>query len=144
MFLFLGTIGVDVFAHICNEDGTELSYFSPDDSFCSDHDHDKHVDNEKKMYCDEENKSCEKPEPTCCDEKEDNNCCETNYAHIQVKLDFANKVIVKPVIIPESILLPVWFEQEKIEVSSVQFASNSDPPPLEQSDRLTLIQSWLI
>lgn len=107
--------------------------------------HDKHEDHAKKSCCDEEEKTCEAPKMTCCDEEdEDNNCCETNYSHIQVKLDFANKVVVKAVLIPESILAPVWIEDSIVEEISIQYASNSDPPPLERSERLPLIQSWLI
>lgn len=130
VFLFLGTIGVDVFSHICDENGMAVSYFVEDESVCKSHKHDQHQDAHQN---------------SCCGEKEeDRSCCETTVTHVQVKLDFANKIIVKPVIIPEIPVITIWEMEESVTEEFIHLSSGNDPPPLLTKERLVRIQTWLI
>ena len=136
VFLFAGTIGINMFEHICAEDGTEVSYFVLDASVCEDHGHDDHMEG-----CAEH----EKHLSPCCEEESDSGgCCTTELKHVKVKLDFVNKIMVKPVLIAELCPKPVWIEQVVIEEEVIRVASGNDPPPITTGERLSKIQTWLI
>lgn len=75
-FLFLGSIGFNVFKHICPEDGIIVSYVIPQsDEHCSD----------------EEIDACD-TQLTCCNEssEKEKDCCSNEFDFFQLKLDYLN------------------------------------------------------
>lgn len=130
LFLFFGTVGVDIFSHFCEKDGMEVSYFIKDESICGAHDHDAHHEKQE--------------ETSCCDEQEDNNCCNTIATHVQVKLDFSQNTLLKLILFAETAKVPVWHLETEFPAEVLKQAANSDPPPLKEQIRLAKIQKWLI
>lgn len=136
LFLFVGTIGVDMFKHVCEEDGMEVSYFVKDDSVCDSHEHDEHIA-DKGMH--------EAHQSSCCEEdSETKGCCTTEVKHVQVKLDFVNNILVKPVLITDLCPKLVWIEGVVVEEEVIRAASGNDPPPITTGERLSKTQTWLI
>lgn len=69
--LFAGNVGVNVFKHICEEDGVTVSYFfKPGDEHCQDH-------------LDEL--------PICCKKEEKKkDCCDDEVEYFKINLDYYN------------------------------------------------------
>ncbi len=132
LFLFIGTVGVNIFSHACEEDGVEVSYFVPNEEVCGMHEHaDEH-----------ENDACE---DCCCDEQsDDNDCCSTSAELVKVNLDFLNKLMVKAVLIPAEEVTPIWVVEKAIISTELHAASGTDPPPKRGQDIHIEIQQWLI
>lgn len=110
----------------------EISYFVEDDSICDAHKH-KQDDHDQKHQ-----------EEECCDEQEENNCCNTTATHIQVKLDFTQNILIKPILLSHGATTPVWYYETEFPTEVIEQASGTDPPPLEEQTRLAKIQKWLI
>ena len=74
--LFIGnSIGIDVFKHICNTEGSiSYSYIVSDDSHCAEMDEDVLI-----------TKSCCHPEEAPKEEK--SGCCDNEYEHFQLDFD---------------------------------------------------------
>lgn len=122
--ILAGSIGFDVFKHICSEDGTSLSLFVE----------------ARDSHCEEEKNSC------CAEEQKDDDCCTDEQQIIQLKFDFFQKALqfayganlhyfdsVKP-----------HFEEAVIHREKVLLANWNPPPPLLQSQRLAFIQVYRI
>ena len=133
IFLLIGTIGVNVFSHFCEEDGLEVSYFVPNEEICGTHEH-------------ESTPQADDCDDCCCDEKEDdrNDCCSTSTEFVKVHLDYLNQWVAKAIITSPSDVTPVWDLETVLVSSDVRIASGSDPPPKRRKDLLTDIQKWLI
>lgn len=133
LFLFLGSIGIGIFSHACEEDGVNVSYFTPDEDICIQHDH------EKVQAAD----ACEKH---CCDEDEttEDDCCSTSSELLKVKLDYLNKIQVKAILFNQEVPTPVWVVDVPLETEEIAQASGSDPPPKPGREILIDIQTWLI
>lgn len=124
IFLFFGSIGVDVFSHLCQESRIAVSYSSASDDHCGDHEVAK--------------------TKSCCEDEHESDCCEDEYYHIQLKLDFVNGVDVSPVIIAEISTEPVLIQNElPLDVASVE-SHNSLPPPKSGKEHILEKQNWLI
>ena len=69
--LFAGNVGVNVFKHICEEDGVTVSYFfKTGEDHCQDH-------------LDES--------PSCCNKEEKKkDCCDDEVEYMKIKLDYYN------------------------------------------------------
>lgn len=135
VFLFAGSIGFDVFAHFCEEDGLEVSYFVENDTVCESHDHDKHHENQVQH---------DVHESACCDEEDVGSCCTTTATHLQVKLDFFHKILVHPILVAQTNVMPVWHVSEPLVEEDFTSFSGSDPPPKQGRQLLVEIQQWLI
>jgi hypothetical protein len=124
LFVFFGTIGVDVFSHICNEDGVEVSYFVASVDDCDDH-----HELEKK---------------SCCDEEPEDDCCTTEQDHLQLKLDYFHAFHISPVVVPSS----DWFGLNFIEIDLPtvrnELVRQNLPPPDSGREILIRKQYWLI
>ncbi len=131
VFLLFGNIGFDVFAHICNKDGVEVSYFVKDDSICDAHGH-KSVHDHATV------------EEDICDEHAEGNCCTTTSNHFQIKVDFASKISIQPVLIASVAVQPVWADQVPYVEQVIRRASGTDPPPKSGAEICIEIQQWLI
>lgn len=130
-FLLLGNVGFDIFSHVCAKDGVAVSYFVQDDSMCASHEHeDAHLHEDEAM---EE-----------CGDHAEGSCCTTTAKHVQIKVDFASKVLVKPILIAHSPISFVWnFETPAVEEVIFSF-SGTDPPPKSGKSICIDIQEWLI
>lgn len=133
VFLLMGSIGISIFSHACEEDGVNVSYFSPDEDICGKHEHEKvkELDN-----CDD----------CCCDEDEntEDDCCSTSSELLKVNLDYLNKIHVKAILIQQEAIAPVWIAEVPFVSEEIEQASGSDPPPKPSREILIDIQTWLI
>lgn len=121
--LFLGNIGMDVFKHICEEDGVSVAYVFNTIDHC-----DSHVD--------------ELP-PCCQEEHEEKDCCDDEVDHFQIKLDFFQQTVdIQFVDIAVNPIF-VFYEKVLVEQPFISY-TDTDPPPLETLERLSLIQTYLI
>ncbi len=127
MFLLLGSIGVNVFLHTCEEDGTFVSYFSPAGN--NEHCESTHDD-----------------EPSCCtsDESEDeDDCCGDEIKHIKVQLDYFQKISTP--------FIPLYYSPQPISSGKVELNDTfstihnyANPPPKKRSVERSLSQTWII
>lgn len=70
LVLFVGNVGVNIFKHVCAEDGVSVSYFVQNEDECNDH---------------------HETLPSCCTESEDDledDCCSDIVSYFNVKLDY--------------------------------------------------------
>lgn len=127
LFLLMGSIGVNVFLHTCEEDGTFVSYFVPAD----------------------ENEHCDKAHeeaPVCCsaDETEsDDDCCGDEIRHIKLKLDYFQKINA-PFIPLTSTIQPICFEKVESNEEQIVIHNYANPPPRKSSVERSLSQVWII
>lgn len=137
LFLFIGSVGITVFSHVCEEDGLNVSYFIPSETVCAGHEHENH----------ELEETCSMGEKACCCKEEtskDDGCCSLSSELVKVDLDFLNKLDVKAVIIPVLEIAPVWEIEDEVVFEEVRIASGNDPPPIRGKSLLTYHQQWLI
>jgi hypothetical protein len=144
LFLLVGSVGVDIFSHFCEEDVVSVSYFVADDEHCEDHEHEAE---HEVACCDEEieENHDHELELTCCEGTDDDHgCCQDQISHIQLKLDYFSKYAVHPVLIPEfTTHLFFVFEEVPTDITVAEYNNNS-PPPDSGRDILLRKQNWLI
>ena len=120
--LFIGNIGVNVFKHICEEDGVTISYFMESDHGC----HDEH-----------------ESEEACCSEQVADNCCDVVVEHYQIKLDYVDQLHdfsyqLDFEEISTADLFSFYTEKEAI------ISNYPQPPPLKGKDILIRNQTFII
>lgn len=135
LFLFLGSVGVSVFSHICEEDGVNVSYFVPDEEVCGGHSHEEHTSAQE---------ACPIEDNCCCDEEESSGCCSTSTELVKVDLDYFHNSLNKAIFIPTESIALIWKVEEIIVLPNVFCASGSDPPPKLGKELLIANQQWLI
>ncbi len=126
LFLLVGSIGVNVFLHTCEEDGTFVSYFVPAD----------------------EDQHCEKAhqdKPECCNtgETTEDDCCGDELKHYQVKLDYFQKIST-PFIPVDLVPEPVWVANMVLSDEDLVVSNYANPPPKKRSVERSLSQIWII
>lgn len=129
-FLFIGnSIGIDVFKHICNEEGTlSVAYVV------------NNID-----HCEDESINI----PKCCTESEQQNeedCCDDEVVHYFLDLDFSQDAPLFYLSHLTSNFLcsniyHFYNRDEKIDIGILNYPN---PPPLEGLDFLILYQIFLI
>lgn len=127
--LFTGAVGIDVFTHICKEDGIEKAFVI------------NTID-----HCESEQEDL----PDCCqsdDHEDEDDCCDDEIQHYQVESDYSHSSSdfesVSQNVVSSS--TPEWdfsFNPEYAEL--IHYGIDSGPPPLLVSERLSIIQSYLI
>lgn len=122
VLLFVGAAGVNVFKHICPKDGTQVAII------VNTNDH------------------CHEDKPVCCsNHKEDKGCCDDEYEYFHVKLDYSQEyqpfVFISAAEIPTFEWYYVVADHNEKEVNQY---TNSDPPFRELSERLSILQTYLI
>lgn len=126
LFLLIGSIGVNVFLHTCEEDGTFVSYF---------------VQSEEDDHCG----SAQVDKPECCstDESEEDDCCGDEVKHIKVQLDYFQKISAP--------FVPIYYSPQPISLVSVELTEEyktinnyANPPPKKRSVERSLSQVWII
>ncbi len=124
--LFAGNVGVDVYKHICKEDGVEVSFLINTNDHCEEND--KH----------QEEKCCHE------DEKKDN-CCDDEVSYFQIKLDFFESY--NPYILYVDGIVPVemaWVEPSLIINRMWYNVDYTAPPPPTNSQRQSNLQVYII
>ena len=127
LFLLMGSIGVNVFLHTCEEDGTFVSYFVPAD----DNDHCENAHQEV---------------PDCCasdeQEKEDD-CCGDEVQHFKVQLDYFQKISTP--------FIPIYYSPQPTSLAKVELTEENttvhnyaNPPPKKRGVERSLSQVWII
>lgn len=127
LFVLVGSIGVSVFLHTCEEDGTFVSYFVP----ANDEGHCENAHQEK---------------PACCDSEEsteDDDCCGDEIKYIKFKLDYFQKISapfipVFHVSLPVTVDLETWSDENRVT------NNYANPPPLPANILRSLNQVWII
>lgn len=134
-FLFIGTVGVNVFEHICKKDGVSISYvLNSGEDQCGNH-HDQHEEEAKKT--------------SCCHKKESNNdkgCCSDDVEYFKLKVDTStpnNEKFAFPIQIAkvENSALQI------VEIERLEDHYTSDyvnPPPPESVRQRIKKQVWII
>lgn len=131
-FILFGSVGFDVFTHLCDKDGVSVSYFVKNIDPCE-----GHSDIKKNSCCKTEilDKSC--------NEEISDNCCTDKFDHINLKLDYVNKTRISPILANLSKILFILHQKEALGnlVAKMDYAK---PPP--KSCRIVLLekQCWLI
>lgn len=122
--IFTGSIGFEVFKHICSEDGMSLSLF---------------VESED-AHCGAELDSC------CAEQEKDDDCCTDEQQIVQLKFDFFQKALqfAYGLTLHDFDSVRPHFEESFIHREKVLLANWNPPPPLLQSQRLAFIQVYRI
>lgn len=127
ILLLVGNVGVDVFKHICSEDGTSVSFFVNTINHCGD---------------------SQESVPDCCEEEqqEEDGCCDDEVDHFKIDQKYVKATthpqwakIVLPITTSDHFVLVA----EPLEGAQLSCIPES-PPPLEISRRLAVLQSYLI
>ena len=125
---FLGNIGVNVFKHICQEDGVSISYVvDRGEEQCGNHH--------------------EQPElPPCCqknheDDKDD--CCDDEFYYYKLQVDAEQHAAFDFQLHATLVSLPEICYADCLPVSEEQFHPNfEDPPPIGGREILLRKQVW--
>jgi hypothetical protein len=127
--LFTGAVGIDVFTHICKEDGIEQAFVI------------NTID-----HCESEQEDL----PDCCqsdDHEDEDDCCDDEIQHYQVESDYSNSSSLDfPLTNHPSAIRRFSFDFSisVLDELMVFYGIDSGPPPLLVSERLSQIQSYLI
>ena len=127
--VFVGTIGVRVFTHSCEEDGVFKTYFVQVNNHC---------ENEQKEL------------PSCCQkvkaEKEKKDCCHDETEVFKLKLDYISlwdDFSFEPILIPVTPNFTVANNSIPLTQLCLQ-ACNSDPPPIQNGRQILLKKRVLV
>ena len=125
--LFVGNIGVNVFKHICSEDGVTISYLVNSNNHCAEEEVEEEVH-------------------ACCESKEKkDDCCNDEVAYVNLQLDIEFSELTDfsfPTynFVEIGHLFPIEYSIFRGET----FFSSLNPPPLELRRRLSQIQVYQI
>jgi hypothetical protein len=127
--VFVGTIGVRVFTHSCEEDGVFKTYFVQVNNHC---------ENEQKE------------QPLCCQkeraEKEKKDCCRDETEVFKLKLDYISlwdDFSFEPILIPVTQNFTVANKSIPLTQLCLQ-ACNSDPPHIQNGRQILLKKRVLV
>ncbi len=119
--LVMGSVGIDVFKHICKEDGVTVTLFVEADHHCK-----------------------EEVQSSCCSGHDEKDCCDDEVEHVQIQPDYYNNFFSPEwmaIVTPKS----VSFEfKEEVISEGINVASYPQPPPLSGRQLLTNKQVWII
>lgn len=121
--LFVGSVGISVFKHICEEEGMMLSYMV----------------NQSDEHCGDDEVSC------CTEEKEEeNDCCRDEFEFHSIKLDFHHSVDIAIPVASANLASPFFVYEEPLVRAPLSAVSYCNPPPPDGRKRLTLLETWII
>lgn len=136
-FILGGSVGINVFKHICSKDGVSVRYLFNTNSHCEE---------EELMACHAESSNL----PSCCQpekKKEKDDCCSDEIDHFQLKIDYAPQddvqtsagidIIEPATIIVSSSKKPVLYHDKKP-------LRDTDPPPKEARRYRSFLQVYTI
>lgn len=128
-FFFAGNVGLNIFKHVCSEDGESVSYVVNTAGESCDNHHD--VENV----------------PPCCqvshDDKDD--CCKDEFQYVKLKFDAEQIFLSQQVWLPLKDLQPVYSVEEGEAITdTITYAEYPKPPPRSTSEFLSINQVWVI
>ena len=131
LFLLIGTVGFNVFEHICKKEGVTISYFvNSGENLCKE----KHDFEASKSCCHHKKKS-----------ENNKGCCsnEVEYFKLKIdarsdmlwKVDFPNYTVISeyPKVVVQKLVLQELYSMDYI-----------DPPPIDSKEIRILKQVWTI
>ena len=125
LLLFVGNVGVNVFQHICQENGVWTSYFV------------QATDN----HCEGEHKAVKHAKSCCAVEQEENkkDCCNDQAEFFKIDLDFYNdpSICIPPT---SAIIIPTNFDFVLSETQQDYYTSKYVNPPPNKTGKDILIQ----
>jgi len=128
LFLFSGTVGVDIYMHTCQKDGTSVSLVFNAFEECE--------------YPDEH---LEEEEGCCDSQKKDDNCCDNEEDYFKIKLDFSQDAYHFAFIaIPQDLFQYSFYEFELPSTNEIIPTNYANPPPLDSRQLLIEHQTFLI
>lgn len=122
--LFVGSVGVSVFKHICEEEGMMLSYM-----------------------VDQSDEHCSDEEVSCCSEEqeeEENDCCRDEFEFHSIKLDFHHSLDISIPIGSVALASPFFVYELPVMGAPISAVAYCNPPPPDVRKRLTLLDTWII
>jgi hypothetical protein len=127
LLLFTGSVGIDVFKHICSKEGVSVAFvFNTVD------------------HCEEESKDI----PSCCkDEQSKDDCCDDEVDLILIDLDFFQKQLDWDfsLLQMEAIISANWQPlMLPVKKESFRFSDYYPPPPKNSSTQRALLQVYTI
>jgi hypothetical protein len=112
VILFFGNVGIALYTHVCEEEGSFTSLFIPDNSHC-----------EKELS----------ELPACCQKKQKQDCCHNETKVFKVQSDYSTSclklIFHTPYLVAEEHFFELNFNPTFINEKSLAF-SGTDPPPL--------------
>ena len=131
VLLFVGNVGVNVFKHICKEDGTIVSYvFNETEEHCG-----MHVEEQELPPCCHKDESSEEEEGDCCSD-------EVEYFKLKVEADAPGADLSS---IPAQAVLTSTPQVELTPGMFDYYTSNYvNPPPPNSREILIQKQVWII
>lgn len=128
-FFFAGNVGLNIFTHVCSEDGESISY----------------VVNTAGESCDNHHE--EKNVPPCCkvSHKDKDDCCKDEFQYVKLKFD-AEQIFVSQITwLPLKSIEPVYAtEEDHLIKDETVYAVYPKPPPLSTAEFLSIKQVWII
>ncbi len=128
LVLFVGNVGVNIFKHVCAEDGVSISYFIQGPDECEEH-HDI--------------------EPACCSESasdKDDDCCSDIVSYLSVELDYFesfDSIDIDPMQL--ATIVNFSFDFNSVGFKEVYVAHTyDDPPPKDSQTTRISYQVFLI
>lgn len=129
VFFFAGNVGLNIFKHVCSEDGESISY----------------VVNTAGESCDNHHE--EENVPPCCkvSHEDDNDCCKDEFQYVKLKFDAEQIFISQIEWLPLKDIQSIYSIDENSEIEdATAFAEYPKPPPLSTSEFLSINQVWII
>ena len=120
--VFAGSIGVDVFKHVCKKEGVSVSLFVEGDHHCKDI-------HEKK---------------SCCSQEKEDDCCDDEVDHFQLTLDYFHDISSPDFVIAAIQDIKIVHILEPLVSDNPQVQEYPQPPPLSGRDLLNQKQVWII
>ncbi|MGB1518337.1 MAG: HYC_CC_PP family protein [Crocinitomicaceae bacterium] len=121
LLLLLGSAGIDVFKHICKEDGITVTLFV-----------------EAEHHCKEEVQS------SCCSGHDEKDCCDDEVELVQILPEYYNDVLTPECIIKIAQETDFYCAEEKFILEEENIFIHPQPPPLSVKRRLSTNQVWII
>ena len=121
LLLLLGSAGIDVFKHICKEDGITVTLFV-----------------EAEHHCKEEVQS------SCCSGHDEKDCCDDEVELVQILPEYYNDVLTPECIIKIAQETYFYCAEEKFILEEENIFIHPQPPPLSVKRRLSTNQVWII
>jgi len=121
LLLLLGSAGIDVFKHICKEDGITVTLFV-----------------EAEHHCKEEVQS------SCCSGHDEKDCCDDEVELVQILPEYYNDFLTPECIIKIAQETDFYCAEEKFILEEENIFIHLQPPPLSVKRRLSTNQVWII
>ncbi len=142
ILLLVGNIGFMVFEHNCDKDGRSFSFVIDDEDRCGHH-------KQMKEGCTQEEKCSEqcldhRVTNTGCESPLGDDCCDDNWYHVKVSLDYYQEApSTDAILLLAPVLSPIQAMSVPIATSEHSIPGNR-PPPLPEDVRRSMLQVWLV